>query len=96
MRRRTLGLLTAAQAAPLDELQQARIDLLRGQIAFASGHGSDAPPMLLQAAGLRSGCAVRLERFAVLPFGDVEQPGWIVDVLVQLSEPPPGNAAGWT
>src|SRR5215475_1251444 len=45
-----LGLLTAAHAAPLDELQRARVDLLRGQIAFASGHGSDAPPLLLEAA----------------------------------------------
>ena len=36
--------------APLDELQRARADLLRGQIAFASGRGSDAPPLLLQAA----------------------------------------------
>ncbi|HKF31471.1 MAG TPA: AAA family ATPase [Jatrophihabitantaceae bacterium] len=45
-----LGLLTAAHASPLDELQRARVDLLRGQIAFASGHGSDAPPLLLEAA----------------------------------------------
>jgi DNA-binding CsgD family transcriptional regulator len=45
-----LALLAAAQATPLDELQRARVDLLRGQIAFASGHGSDAPPLLLEAA----------------------------------------------
>jgi DNA-binding CsgD family transcriptional regulator len=45
-----LGLLVAAQAGPLDELQRARVDLLHGQIAFASGHGSDAPPRLLEAA----------------------------------------------
>jgi DNA-binding CsgD family transcriptional regulator/tetratricopeptide (TPR) repeat protein len=45
-----LGLLSTAQAAPLDELQRARVELLRGQIAFASGHGSDAPPPLLEAA----------------------------------------------
>ena len=28
----------------------ARVDLLRGQVAFASGLGSDAPPLLLKAA----------------------------------------------
>lgn len=39
-----------AQAGPLDELQRARGDLLRAQIAFASSHGRDAPPLLLSAA----------------------------------------------
>src|SRR5580704_3671436 len=34
-----LGLLAMAQAGPLDELQRARADLLRAQIAFASSHG---------------------------------------------------------
>ena len=38
------------KAGPLDELQSARADLLRGQVAFASGLGSDAPPLLLKAA----------------------------------------------
>jgi len=37
-------------AGPLDELQQARAALLRGQIAFASGGGSDAPALLVKAA----------------------------------------------
>jgi DNA-binding CsgD family transcriptional regulator len=45
-----LGLLAMAQAGPQDELASARVDLLRGQIAFASGLGSDAPPLLLKAA----------------------------------------------
>ena len=45
-----LGLLATAQAGPQDELASARVDLLRGQIAFASGLGSDAPPLLLKAA----------------------------------------------
>ena len=36
-------LLAAAEAGALDELQRARVDLLRGQIAFASSAGSDAP-----------------------------------------------------
>jgi DNA-binding CsgD family transcriptional regulator/tetratricopeptide (TPR) repeat protein len=37
-------------SGPLDELQSARADLLRGEIVFASGQGSDAPPLLLKAA----------------------------------------------
>jgi DNA-binding CsgD family transcriptional regulator len=49
-------LLATAEAGPLDEFQRARVDLLRGQVAFAWGAASDAPPLLLKAAG-------RLERF---------------------------------
>jgi DNA-binding CsgD family transcriptional regulator len=45
-----LGLLVAAEAGPLDEFQRARGDLLRGQIAFSSGVGSDAATLLLKAA----------------------------------------------
>ncbi len=43
-----LELLTTAEAGPLDEFASARVDLLRGQLAFASGLGSDAPPQLLK------------------------------------------------
>jgi DNA-binding CsgD family transcriptional regulator len=43
-------LLATAIAGPLDELQQARAALLRGQVAFASGGGSDAPALLVKAA----------------------------------------------
>src|ERR687891_399608 len=45
-----LALLAAAEAGALDEFQRARVDLLRGQIAFTSSVGSDAPPLLLKAA----------------------------------------------
>jgi DNA-binding CsgD family transcriptional regulator len=45
-----LALLAIAEAGPLDELQRARVELLRAQIAFASSHGRDAPPLLLAAA----------------------------------------------
>jgi DNA-binding CsgD family transcriptional regulator len=45
-----LDLLAIAEAGPLDELQNARAELLRGQIAYTSGPGSDAPPLLLKAA----------------------------------------------
>jgi len=47
---KALELLAAAEAGPLDELASARVDLLRGQVVFASGLGSDAPPLLLKAA----------------------------------------------
>ena len=47
---KALELLVTAEAGPLDEFASARVDLLRGQLAFASGPGSDAPPLLLKAA----------------------------------------------
>jgi DNA-binding CsgD family transcriptional regulator len=37
-------------SGPLNELQSARVDLLRGEIVFASGQGSDASSLLLKAA----------------------------------------------
>jgi DNA-binding CsgD family transcriptional regulator len=43
-------LLATAEVGPLDDFQDVRADLLRGQLAFASGPGSDAPPLLLKAA----------------------------------------------
>jgi DNA-binding CsgD family transcriptional regulator len=45
-----IELLALAESAPLEELQRARVDRLRGQIAFASTRGADAPPLLLRAA----------------------------------------------
>ena len=45
-----LELLALAEASTPDELQQAQVELLRGQIAFASSMGSAAPPLLLNAA----------------------------------------------
>ncbi len=47
---RAQQLLATAEAGPLDPLQHAWAQLLRGQIAFASSTGSDAPPLLLKAA----------------------------------------------
>ena len=45
-----LELLAAADLAPLDELQRARLERLRAQIAFERTRGSDAPALLLGAA----------------------------------------------
>ena len=43
-------LLGGRRAGPLDDLQRARLARLRAQIAFARSRGSDAPPLLLDAA----------------------------------------------
>jgi DNA-binding CsgD family transcriptional regulator len=45
-----LELLATARAGPLDELDQARAELLHAQITFAATHGRDAPRLLLSAA----------------------------------------------
>ena len=45
-----LELLATADLAPLDELQRARLERLRAQIAFERTRGSDAPALLLSAA----------------------------------------------
>jgi DNA-binding CsgD family transcriptional regulator len=47
---KALELLVMTEAWPLDELANARVTLLRGQAAFASNQGGDAPPLLLEAA----------------------------------------------
>jgi DNA-binding CsgD family transcriptional regulator/tetratricopeptide (TPR) repeat protein len=45
-----LELLALVQTSTPDELQAAHVELLRGQIAFASRMGPTAPPLLLNAA----------------------------------------------
>jgi DNA-binding CsgD family transcriptional regulator len=57
-----LRLLATAEMGPLEELQSGRTDLLRGQIAFASGRGRDAPALLLKAAKRLEPFDVRLAR----------------------------------
>ncbi len=46
----TLELLATAELAPLDELQRARLDRLRAEVAFARNRGGEAPALLLNAA----------------------------------------------
>jgi DNA-binding CsgD family transcriptional regulator len=57
-----LRLVAIAESGPLNELQRAQIDLLRGQIAFALNRGRDAPPLLLKAAKRLEPLDVRLSR----------------------------------
>jgi DNA-binding NarL/FixJ family response regulator len=45
-----LELLALAEGSTPHELQMAHVELLRGQIAFASSMGTTAPPLLLKAA----------------------------------------------
>ncbi|HYP47105.1 MAG TPA: AAA family ATPase, partial [Thermoleophilaceae bacterium] len=44
------GLLATTEAGPLNELQRARLDLLRAEAAYSESRGSDAPALLLRAA----------------------------------------------
>ncbi len=44
-------LLATAEAGPLDDLERARLERLRARLAFSLVRGSDAPPLLLNAAG---------------------------------------------
>jgi DNA-binding CsgD family transcriptional regulator len=53
-----LRLADMAERGPLEDFQRAQLELLRGQVSFASDRGSDAPPLLLKAAQ-------RLERLDV-------------------------------
>lgn len=57
-----LDLLAVAEAGQLDDLERARIDLLRAQIAFASSRGSQAPPLLLAAAKRLESLDIELAR----------------------------------
>ena len=45
-----LELLATAELAPLDELERARLERLRAEVAFARTRGSDAPALLFDAA----------------------------------------------
>jgi DNA-binding CsgD family transcriptional regulator len=45
-----LELVAMAEAEPLDEFQQARVDLLLAELAFVTSRGSDAAPLLVKAA----------------------------------------------
>jgi hypothetical protein len=45
-----LGLLVSAEAGPLTEMDRARADLVRAQVAFVSNRGNDASQLLLNAA----------------------------------------------
>ena len=92
-----LALLDIADAGAHLELERARVDLLRGQIAFAARRGRDAPPLLLKAArelepvdaGLAR--ATYLEALSAAMFaGRLVRGGGVVEVSeAALAGPPP-------
>ena len=99
---KALELLAMAEAGPLDELQGARVDLLRGQIAFASSLGSDAPSLLLKAARRLEPLDLDLARetylnawSAALFAGHLAGAGDLLEVsrAAQRPSPLPGSAA---
>ena len=45
-----LDLLAVAEGGPLSDFQGARADLIRAQLAYVTGRGSDTPALLLKAA----------------------------------------------
>jgi DNA-binding CsgD family transcriptional regulator len=55
-------LLAIAEVGPLDELQRARIDILRAQTAFTLSRGNEAPALLLDAARRLEPLDARLAR----------------------------------
>jgi hypothetical protein len=57
-----LQLLDIAESGPLAELARAEVDLLRGQVAFASNRGHDASPLLLRVAKRLEPLDIRLSR----------------------------------
>jgi DNA-binding CsgD family transcriptional regulator len=60
------GLLAAAEVGPLDELQHARLDLLRAEVAYSESRGSEAPALLLRAARTLEPLDPRLARATFL------------------------------
>ena len=94
-----LALLAAAEAGPLDELGQARLDLLRAEVAFAQNRGSDAPSLLLRAAETLAPLDARLARetyldawSAALFAGDMATTGSLLDVSrAALATPRPAD-----
>jgi DNA-binding CsgD family transcriptional regulator len=61
-----LDLLAIAEAGPLGEAGQAHAELVRAQLAFAAGKGSDAQPLLLAAAKRLEPIEPRLARVTYL------------------------------
>jgi len=98
----TLALLATAETGPPDELRRARADLLRGQVAFSSSRGSDAPPLLLKAARQFEPLDPRLARetyldalAAAIFAGRLALGGGIREVAeAARMAPPPGPARG--
>jgi DNA-binding CsgD family transcriptional regulator len=98
---KALELLATAETWPLDEFQRARVDLLRAHVAFASGLGGDAAPLLLKAARRLEPFDLDLARETYLAAwgaagmaGSVAGPGVLVEICraIQALPPRPGDS----
>jgi DNA-binding CsgD family transcriptional regulator len=90
-----LGVLETAEAGPLDKLQRARVDLLRGRIASTSSFGIGAT-QLLKAAGQLEPLDVDLARqtyleawAAAAAAGELANPGTLRDISRAVCAAPP-------
>ena len=92
-----LRLLATAETGPLDELQRARVNLLRGNVAFALGAATDAPPPLLEAARRLEPLNVELARETYLTaWGAAEMAGQgdiILEIWAAVRALPPTSSA---
>ena len=94
-----LRLLAAAQGGPLDDLQRARGDLLRAQVAHAQDRGPDTSPLLLRAAGRLEALDVTmardtyLEALSAAQFAGRMAPGAIVAAAQRARRAPTPTAA---
>jgi DNA-binding CsgD family transcriptional regulator len=92
-----LRLLVAAEAGPLDALQAAEVQRLRGQIAFDQNRGSDAARLLLRAARLLEPLDAALARethleaiWAAMFAGDLGWPGGLREAAGAARAAPSG------
>jgi DNA-binding CsgD family transcriptional regulator len=79
-----LQLLATAEAGPLDELQRARVNLLRGNVAFALGAATDAPSSLLEAARRLEPLDVELARETYLTAWGAASMAGQGDVILEI------------
>jgi AAA ATPase domain len=95
------GELLAITAGPLDEFQQARAALIRGQLAFASSLGGDGPALLAKAAKQLESLDAALARqtyldawYAALFAGQFAGAGDLHEISrAARSAPPPAGVA---
>jgi len=92
-----LGLLVAVEAGPLDALQGAQVEHLRGQIALVQRRISDAAPLLLSAATRLEPLNTEVARETYLEAlgaaiwaGDLDSPGSVREVAEAARAAPPG------
>ena len=97
--RQRLALLAGVEAGALDELGQARADLLRAQIALEQRRGGDAGPLFLNAASRLEPLDPELARESYLEAlggamaSDVEVVGGASAVAAAARAAPPGADA---